>query len=269
MGLFSSVCSHVGLEVVGAREFSLANITFKGTHASVLAGVTPQLVRATEALSASFNLAGIRLLSSVLADVHLQVGQLHVSLGASWVEADKGLAALLMQLSFLCCEILDGRHHGWHHCGLEVGGWRGEERHLPIVQRSWKIVESHLWYRGVTTGWWKSVHVARHHGFFGRGWWRERPVVHAVCDNANLITVGVAGSEFRLYWRVLLRGSRWGVGKFIVGSGWAVVDGGVGRRRMDFLLHTKRHVRNRYAFFNNVTNWAVGRDCNGRKRNET
>lgn len=95
MRLLASVCAHMRLEVIGSGEFALADFTLEGTDASMLAAVSSQLVRAGESLSTTLVIANVRLFSGMLPDVHLQVRQLQVALGATGIETHKWLALLL------------------------------------------------------------------------------------------------------------------------------------------------------------------------------
>lgn len=93
--LLSSVGTHVGLEVVRTREFPLTDLALEGADAGVLSAVPAELVGARETLSAALVLADVWLLAGVLPDVHLEVGELEVALGATGVEADKGFPLLV------------------------------------------------------------------------------------------------------------------------------------------------------------------------------
>jgi len=95
MGLLSGVGAHVRLEVIGTGEFPLADVTLEGPYSGVLPAVPPQLVGAREPFAAPLMVTDIGLFSGVLPDVHLQVRELQVPLGASRVEADKRLPLLL------------------------------------------------------------------------------------------------------------------------------------------------------------------------------
>ena len=95
MGLLSSVGAHVRFEVVRAGELPLADVALEGPDSCVLPAVPPELVGPREPLATPLMVADVRLLSRVLPDVHLQVGQFQVPLGAAWVEADEGLPLLL------------------------------------------------------------------------------------------------------------------------------------------------------------------------------
>ena len=94
VGLFSGVGAHVGFEVIGSREFPFADFTLEGPDAGVLAAVSSQLIGSREPLSATVVIANVRLLAGVLSDVHLEVRQLEVSLGAARVETDEWLSLL-------------------------------------------------------------------------------------------------------------------------------------------------------------------------------
>ena len=262
-----SVRPHVGLEVVRTRESSLAHVAFEGADTSVLAGMASELVGSAEALSTALDLTGIGLLSSVLADVHLEVGELHVALGATRVQTHKGFASLLVQFCLFGGKIVDGWHHVGHHW-LNVGGRGGEKRDTTIVHRGGDIAESNM-LLAVLRNW--GVHVAGHHSFFCRGRRRERSVGHRLGDDVHLRCSFVRGIhngaavEFGLHWGVLLRGPWWRVGEFVIGCWWTVVDGWVGRGlgRVNFLLQTESHVSD--AFFHYVSDGTVGGYCNGRK----
>ena len=95
MRLLSGVGAHVRLEVVRTGEFPLADIALEWSDASVLAAVSTKLIRSGEPLPAPLVVTDVRLLPSVLADVHLQVGELQVALGAARIEAYKRLSLLL------------------------------------------------------------------------------------------------------------------------------------------------------------------------------
>lgn len=159
MGLLTSVSTHVGLEVIGAGELPLADITLKGADTGVLAAVAAELVGSRKPLAAVIYLTGIRLLPSVLADVHLQVGELHVALGASRIQADKGLATFIIPLSDLL---------KWHGDNLGNILLRGEShRQLVGVVHGWKAWQHPrlllllLWLVGRGERGWVGVH----HGF--------------------------------------------------------------------------------------------------------
>ena len=104
VGLLASVGTHVGLEVVRAGELALADLALEGTDTSVLAAVSPQLVRAGESLATALVLAHIGLFSGVLPDVHLEVGELEITLGAARVQADEWLSLLIVLGSSLVDE---------------------------------------------------------------------------------------------------------------------------------------------------------------------
>ena len=93
--LLSGVGSHVGLQVIGSGELSLADFAGEGSDAGVFSAVSSQLVGAGESLAATLVIADVRLLSRVLPDVHLQVRELEVALGAAGVETDKRLSLFL------------------------------------------------------------------------------------------------------------------------------------------------------------------------------
>ena len=93
--LLSRVGPHVGLEVIGSRELPLANLALEGTDASVFPAVATQLVGSREPLPAPLVVTDVRFLSGVLPDVHLQVRELQVALGAPRVETHEGFALLL------------------------------------------------------------------------------------------------------------------------------------------------------------------------------
>ena len=95
MGLLSGVRAHVRLEMVRAGELPLAHVTLEGANAGVLPAVSTKLVRSREPLPATLVVTNIRFLARVLPDVHLEVGQLQVALGASRVEAHKRFSLLL------------------------------------------------------------------------------------------------------------------------------------------------------------------------------
>ena len=177
-----SVRPHVGLEVVRTRESSLAHVALEGADTSVLAGMASELVGSTEALSTAFDFAGIGLLSSVLADVHLEVGELHVALGATRVQTHEGFASLLVQFGLFSSKIVDGWHHVGHHW-LDVGGGGGEKRDTTIVHRGGDIAEPNL-LLAVLRDW--GVHVAGHHSFFCRGWRGEGSIWHRLGDDVHL-----------------------------------------------------------------------------------
>lgn len=96
VGLFAGVGAHVCLEVVGAGELALADFALEGTDAGVLAAVSSELVGAGEALAAALVLAHIGLFTSVLPDVHLEVRELEVTLGAAGIEADEWFTLLVV-----------------------------------------------------------------------------------------------------------------------------------------------------------------------------
>lgn len=95
VGLFSGVGPHVGLQVIGSRELTLADFAREGAYTGVLAAVSTELIRARKPLAAALVIADVGLLSRVLPDVHLQVGKLQVALGAAGVETDKGFPLFL------------------------------------------------------------------------------------------------------------------------------------------------------------------------------
>lgn len=111
--------AHVCLEVVGPGELSLADLALEGADPGVLAAVAPELVRAGEPLPASLMVTDIWLLTSVLPDVHLEVGELQVALGAARVEADKRLSLLIG---------LGGRDSGLlvDEIALDISWWQHE-----------------------------------------------------------------------------------------------------------------------------------------------
>ena len=61
----------------------------------MLPAVSAKLVRAREPLPTTLVITDIGLLPRVLPNVHLQVGQLQVALGASWIETDERFPLLL------------------------------------------------------------------------------------------------------------------------------------------------------------------------------
>ena len=140
VGLLTSVGSHVGLEVIRAGELPLADVTLKGTDSSVLAAVTAKLVGSREPLSTVVHLTSIWLLTGVLANVHLQVGELHVAFGAPRVQADKGLAAFIIPLRDLLewhrdnlrDKLLGSKAH-WHLVGV-VHGWKAGQHPLLLLR---------------------------------------------------------------------------------------------------------------------------------------
>lgn len=93
--LLSGVSTHVRLEVVRPGELALADIALEGSDTGVLSTVSTKLVRARKPLPAALVIADIWLLPGVLPDVHLEVGQLQIALGAAGIEADEGLPLLL------------------------------------------------------------------------------------------------------------------------------------------------------------------------------
>lgn len=93
--LLTRVCTHVRFEMVRTGELPLTDIALEGAHAGVLPAVSTQLVGAGEPLSAPLVVAHVRFLTRVLADVHLEMGELQVALGAAWVEANEGFSLLL------------------------------------------------------------------------------------------------------------------------------------------------------------------------------
>lgn len=95
MWLLPSVGSHVRLEMIGPGELSLAHFTLERADTRVLAAVSTELVRSGEPLATPLMVTHIWLLSGVLSDVHLQVGELEVAFGAARVEADKWLPLLV------------------------------------------------------------------------------------------------------------------------------------------------------------------------------
>ena len=92
--LLSRVRPHVGLEMVGPRELPLAHVTLEGADPGVLPAVSAELVGSREPLPAPLVVADVRLLPRVLPDVHLEVRQLQVALGAARVQTDKRLSLL-------------------------------------------------------------------------------------------------------------------------------------------------------------------------------
>lgn len=94
--LFTGVCTHVGLEMVGAGELALAYLALEGTDAGVLPAVASELVRSRESLAAALVLANIWLFSGVLPNVHLEVRELEVALGAAGIQAHEWLPLLVV-----------------------------------------------------------------------------------------------------------------------------------------------------------------------------
>lgn len=120
VGLLSGVGAHVCLEVVRAGEFALADLALKGAHSGVLAAVPAELVRSWEALSTSLMITDIWFLPSMFPDMHLEVGELQVALGAARVQANKRLPLLIG---------LSNRRHSWGHEGTmrsHATGWNDE-----------------------------------------------------------------------------------------------------------------------------------------------
>lgn len=97
------MCAHVGFEVIRSGELSLTDLALEWPDARVLAAVSSELVRSGESLSTPLVVADVWLFTSVLPDVHLEVRQLEIALGAAGVETHKWFSLLL------CL----GRSHLW------------------------------------------------------------------------------------------------------------------------------------------------------------
>ena len=176
MGLLTSVSAHVGFEVVRARELPLADVALEGADSCVLPAVTPQLVRPGEPLAAALVVADVGLLPRVLADVHLEVRELQVPLGAAGVEADEWLPLLLRldvlllsdEAAGLCVSAHLGQDKGGvaGHGHLEWGGtlvdvgisrncrgddFKGEGHRLGLDLVSWNDVGAGEGEDGVAT----------------------------------------------------------------------------------------------------------------------
>lgn len=95
VGLLSGVRAHVGFQVIGSGELSLADFALERPHSGVLPAMASQLVGPGEPLAATLVVASVWFLACVLPDVHLQVRELQISLGAPGVEAHKRLSLLL------------------------------------------------------------------------------------------------------------------------------------------------------------------------------
>lgn len=112
MWLLSCVGAHVCLEVIGSRELPLAHVALEGTNSRVLPAVSAKLVRARESLPTTLVIADVGLLPRVLPNVHLQVGQLQVALGASRIETDERFPLLLcLRHHCLCADQLGRLRH--------------------------------------------------------------------------------------------------------------------------------------------------------------
>ncbi len=109
VGLLTSVGAHVRFEVVRTREFPLTDVALERPDSGVLPAVSPELVGAGESLTTPLMVADVRLLSGMLADVHLQVRKLQVTLGAAWVEANEGLPLFLSLHILLLANQVSGR----------------------------------------------------------------------------------------------------------------------------------------------------------------
>ena len=136
--LLPGVGTHVGFEVIRSGELPVAHFAGEGSHTGVLAAVASELVRAGESLSAALVIADVGLLAGVFPNVHLQVGQLQVPLGAAGVETDKRLALLLgfgvLLLTNQVARLLsaDLRHDEGGVTGHGHLDWRGTLVHMSI-----------------------------------------------------------------------------------------------------------------------------------------
>ena len=258
MWLLSSVGPHVSFQMVGTGESPLADFTFKGAYTSVFTAMPSQLITSGEPLSTAFNFTGIRFLSSVLSNVHLKMRQLHVSLGTTWVQANKRFATLFL--------LGNNVGHAWnprYHHVLVNHGWRVVRWELHWMHVTGLI---HGWHRGYDThlrlvvGEGGKERVDVHHCLLRRGWWGERLrwVGVGVSDDvhvAALIEWSVAAVATHweglvhhrdrrvLDWSsrgVLLGSTRRGVDELVIRSGRTLVERyGVGRWwRVHLLLQT-------------------------------
>ena len=95
VGLFTGVGAHVGFEVIRSGELALADVALEGADTRVLAAVSSELVRTRESLSTAIMLTDVGLFTGVLPNVHLEVRELEVSLGAAGVETDEWFPLLI------------------------------------------------------------------------------------------------------------------------------------------------------------------------------
>lgn len=126
MGLFTGVGAHVGFEVIRSGELALADVALERTDTRVLAAVSPELVRTRETLATAIVLTDIGLFTGVLPNVHLEVRELEVTLGAARVETDEWLP-LLISLGVVSWSSDEGTIWvaGWW---WKNKGWLGSER---------------------------------------------------------------------------------------------------------------------------------------------
>ena len=117
MRLFSGVSAHVGFEVIRSREFALADVALEGADTRVLAAVSSELVRTRESLSTAIVLTDVGLFAGMLPDVHLEVRELEVSLGAAGIKTDEWFSLLI---------------------GLGVVSLRSDEGTIVVVAWWWK-----------------------------------------------------------------------------------------------------------------------------------
>lgn len=88
----------------------------------MLPAVTTQLVRARKPLPTPLVITDVGLLPRVLPDVHLQMGQLQVALGASRIETDKWFSLLLcLGHDGLCADQLRRLGHLRSYLGDDEG----------------------------------------------------------------------------------------------------------------------------------------------------
>ncbi len=121
MGLLSGVCAHVRFEVVRSGELSFADFALEGANAGVLSAVSPELVRSGESLPTPLMVADVWFLPGMLPDVHLEMGQLQISLCAAWVEAHEGLSLFLGFHVLLLTNQISGLPNLWYDEGWVAG----------------------------------------------------------------------------------------------------------------------------------------------------
>ena len=109
VGLLTGVSTHVGFEMVRSGELPLADFALEWPDARVFTAVSSQLVRSREPLATPFVVADIGLLSSVLSDVHLEMREFQVALGAAGVETHERFP-LLFRLRDRHLRLSGGEH---------------------------------------------------------------------------------------------------------------------------------------------------------------
>lgn len=283
MGLFPSVGTHVGFEMVTSGEPSFADLTLEWPDSCVLSGVSSQLVWPWKSLSTSFMVTNIWFLTSVLPDVHLQMWQFHVPLGAAWVQANKWLATFLFAI---------GRAH-WLHLGYNEG-WVSRHSHLygggslilvgisrntsigkvfdrvclGIWRHRWDMLYSryHVVLRregkntSITSwGQWQTVIICRGQGrqwlIWQVGqWWKT-----SFTDRRK---VGLTHEYFRyrrvlvIRSKVLLRSCRWRVAKFTITHWWTGISSWVGWRWQLLVLQRDGSVDAKEFWTNIIHSWS-------------